>query len=346
MSHGQNSCTEVKQGLCRIFITTPAGLLQGVLTMAQMPSGQLSGNVLVAVVQYTPVGLTLLRPKSGGAETASTMKWIRRAPLSALWAGEKGKAGSLEDRLKSFMRGPFDIIIGGIVILNISFMILLTEWNGSLIDQNLGLAEPSSSWVSESFFSVTEYIFFVIFLLDVVAKVTILRHEWYYTQREGVMYLNLFDAALVLVNFFELILLPAILQGEAQELRINHVRVIKLLRMGRTLRIVKTLSIFLPLRVLVGTCVASLGAFFWSIILLLVLKVTFALIVSQSLQSWLLDESHDLQARKDIHAMYGSFFRATYTMFEITYSGRRLCNLLTSCGAVCLMLGPCTCCFS
>ena len=152
-------------------------------------------------------------------------------------------------------------------------------------------------------------------------KVAVLQREWYYSSREGIMYLNLFDAALVITNFVELILLPAILQEGAQELRINHVRVIKLLRMGRTLRIVKTLSIFLPLRVLVGTCVASLGAFFWSIILLLVLKITFALIVSQSLQSWILDESNDAQARLEIHALYGSFLKATYTMFEITYSG-------------------------
>ena len=249
------------------------------------------------------------------------MKWIRRAPLSALWMGERSDGRSLQKRLQDFMRGPFDVIIGAIVILNISFMILLTEWNGSVIDQALGLSEPSPTWFSSEFFSAAEYIFFVIFLLDVVAKMCILRREWYYSQREGVMYLNLFDALLVTINFVELILLPLIAQADSQELRINHVRVIKLLRMGRTLRIVKTLSVFLPLRVLVGTCIASLGAFFWSLILLLVLKITFALIVSQALQSWILDESQNLQDRLQIHALYGSFLKATYTMFEITYSG-------------------------
>jgi len=254
-------------------------------------------------------------------DTAVTMKWIRRAPLSALWMGETWRGRSFNQRLRSFMKGPFDVILGAIVILNISFMVLLTEWSGSVIDQNLGLSEPAPSWFSPEFFSVTEYVFFVVFLLDVVAKVCILRHEWYYSRREGVMYLNIFDALLVVVNFVELILLPSILQDGAGELRINHVRVIKLLRMGRTLRIVKTLSIFLPLRVLVGTCVASLGAFFWSLILLLVLKITFALIVSQALQSWILDETQDMSARLQIHAMYGSFLKATYTMFEITYSG-------------------------
>ena len=238
------------------------------------------------------------------------MKWIRRAPLSALWMGETWRGRSFNQRLRSFMKGPFDVILGAIVILNISFMVLLTEWSGSVIDQNLGLSEPAPSWFSPEFFSVTEYVFFVVFLLDVVAKVCILRHEWYYSRREGVMYLNIFDALLVVVNFVELILLPSILQDGAGELRINHVRVIKLLRMGRTLRIVKTLSIFLPLRVLVGTCVASLGAFFWSLILLLVLKITFALIVSQALQSWILDETQDMSARLQIHAMYGSFFES------------------------------------
>jgi len=135
------------------------------------------------------------------------------------------------------------------------------------------------------------------------------------------MFLNIFDALLVVVNFLELILLPAVLPDGGGELRINHVRIIKLLRMGRTLRIVKTLSIFLPLRVLMGTCIASLGAFFWSIVLLLVLKITFALIISQALHTWIMDESQDVEARLQINALYGSFLKATYTMFEITYSG-------------------------
>lgn len=45
---------------------------------------------------------------------------------------------------------------------------------------------------------------------------------------------------------------------------------------------VKTLSILRQLRQLVATCIASVGALFWSLMLLLFLKLVFALMISPS----------------------------------------------------------------
>lgn len=42
-----------------------------------------------------------------------------------------------------------------------------------------------------------------------MVRIVILRKEWYYDRIEGWMYLNMFDAVLVMINIFELFALPA-----------------------------------------------------------------------------------------------------------------------------------------
>ena len=60
--------------------------------------------------------------------------------------------------------------------------------------------------------------------------------------------MNLFDAMLVSVQAFEVILLPVLVAGD-QDQRASTIRVVKLLRIVRTLRIIKTAP-FLALKAL------------------------------------------------------------------------------------------------
>ncbi|CAJ1451111.1 unnamed protein product [Effrenium voratum] len=180
--------------------------------------------------------------------------------------------------------------------------------------------------ISEHTFEITEYIFCAIYLLDVTIRVFVLRKEWYYDHIEGWMYLNMFDALLVAANLVELIALPVpgpyeswLFAGDQQHAA--TIRVIKLVRIVRTLRIFKTVSLFRQLRILVGTCIASVGALFWSMILLLVLMVGFALAMCQALQIFVLDTGANLEDRLAMYDLYGSFAKAFYTTFELTFSG-------------------------
>ena len=145
---------------------------------------------------------------------------------------------------------------------------------------------------------MSEYIFFSLYVADVAFRIAVLRHEWYFDLQEGYMYLNMFDACLVCVSTFELILLPAIFSaGGNPEFETNTIRVLKLIRIVRTLRIFKTVSVFRQLRLLVSTCIASIGALFWSMVLLLLLNIAFALMMAQALQTFILDERADLDTR-------------------------------------------------
>lgn len=222
--------------------------------------------------------------------------------------------------LKSFVKGPLDGYMGIVVLVNLTFMMVMTQWMGSKANESLGLPSENLPF-SETTFEVAEYVFFAFYLLDVVFRIYVLGKEWVVDPRQGIMYLNLFDACLVCLNVFELFLFPLLVAGIIQDQQSNSLRVVKLMRIVRTLRIVKALAVFRQLRLLVGTCVASIGALFWSMVLLLVLKLGFALIICQALQSFILDTNADLDARLEMNTLYGSFLKALYTMFEVTHSG-------------------------
>ena len=85
----------------------------------------------------------------------------------------------------------------------------MTEYQANQADHSLGITGQAWAGVNENTFEVAEYIFFSIYALDLLIRILILRKEWYYDKFEGWMYLNMFDAVLVLINTFELLALPA-----------------------------------------------------------------------------------------------------------------------------------------
>ena len=221
---------------------------------------------------------------------------------------------------KAFVKGQMDLYIGVVVIVHVVAMILNAQWIGSQADFSVGLSDQAWPGLTQEAFDIAEYVFFGFYVLDVGVRVAVLRREWWYDPVRGRMYLNLLDAALVSINFTELIIVPAVVGDEGQ-LSANQIRLIKLSRVARTLRVMKSLSLFRQLRHLVGTCVASIGALFWSIVLILLCQLTFALIICQALQPFILDDQADFEARLQMNSWYGSFFKAMYTTFEITLSG-------------------------
>ena len=62
-------------------------------------------------------------------------------------------------------------------------------------------------------FEATNQVFYSLYLIDVLLRSYVLRREWCYDPVEGVQFMNLFDATLVVISTFELILLPAIVSG-------------------------------------------------------------------------------------------------------------------------------------
>jgi len=239
----------------------------------------------------------------------------KKAALGVNFMAELREEGS---HRTNFVIGILDGVMAVLVCIHLALMIAMSEVEVETSRFYLGLSEmPSDRW--QNYFETAELFFFFVYLLDVLLRVCLLRSKWPYDPQQGtVMFMNLFDAFLVLVNVVELMLMSG---SNAQESPSTSIRVVKLLRVVRTLRIVKTFAAFRQLRILVASCIASIGALLWSMVLLLLLKLSFALLISEQLQGFIQDETADLEARKELFYLYGSFSRALYTMYEITYSG-------------------------
>jgi len=160
-------------------------------------------------------------------------------------------------------------------------------------------------------------VFCSIYVLDVLVRMLVLRREWLYDEVDGFMFTNVFDLILVLIHVLEIVLASS---GSAYQ-QVSALRIWKLLRLVLTVRIMKTVNLFRQLRVLISACISSLSALFWSLVLMVLLELGFTIIICQSLQEYILDEQQDLETRRAISVLYGSFGRALYTVFELTFSG-------------------------
>ena len=110
---------------------------------------------------------------------------------------------------KAFVKKGLDFYMALVVLANLACIIAMTEWTVHQTDLALGLTDAEWAGASLETFELLEYVFFGIYLLDVLLRMVTLRREWYFDQMEGIMYLNIFDGVLVLINLFELVALPA-----------------------------------------------------------------------------------------------------------------------------------------
>eukprot|EP00930_Biecheleria_cincta_P034240 TRINITY_DN23677_c0_g1_i1.p1 TRINITY_DN23677_c0_g1~~TRINITY_DN23677_c0_g1_i1.p1 ORF type:complete len:607 (-),score=91.72 TRINITY_DN23677_c0_g1_i1:20-1840(-) len=227
------------------------------------------------------------------------------------------------DTWQQFIRSRWDMAMGVIVVVNIMVMIAELEVQGRDADASLGKQPANSQRANNDLFQQAEYVFFIIYVADIAFRVGVLRSEWLMeAHTRDIVWVNIFDAIVVFINALELCVFPFTpLHDSEVQSNVGNVKVMKLIRISRVLRVVRTSRIFGQLRMLLATCLASMGAFAWSVALLFLFQVSFSLIISQLLHSTIVDSSNDVLLRQWLNDRYGSFFKSLYTMFEITYSG-------------------------
>jgi hypothetical protein len=96
-------------------------------------------------------------------------------------------------------------------------------------------------------------------------------------------------------------------------------RLLRLLKVARGLRALRSVSMLDSLQVIIKSISASMSTLFWSLIVLSIIQCISGMIISQLLQNYFDDwEEHP---QKDVHivfAYYGTFTRSMLTMFEVT----------------------------
>lgn len=134
----------------------------------------------------------------------------------------RSSPGFSDPEVKSFVKGPLDLVMGLIVVVNLSMMAAATQATGHLADVALSLASGAPWGLTEQGFETAELVFYFIYITDVVVRILVLRSEWYFDRREGWMYMNFFDLLLVSVHTFEILLLPVCLAGQIPSTRFSH----------------------------------------------------------------------------------------------------------------------------
>ena len=211
------------------------------------------------------------------------------------------------------MGAPLDIVAGILIFINTLVLFLQLQWQGYEARVVLKLEEPGGWQGADLTFEALEYIFTCLFLGEMMIRIGY----------NGVAFLkdflNVLDAFVVLVTTLDTFVLSQV--GGFQSGGIVVARMIRYVKLVKTLRFVRAMKLCSCLRVLIQTIMSSVMSLVWSMIILFVFMLMAAIFTCQTLQGFLIDESNNFHDRLWVEERYGSAAKALWTMFEITFSG-------------------------
>jgi len=223
---------------------------------------------------------------------------------------------------EAFLTGPFENVMSLLIILNAVIMFTQLYFAGMEIGVQLNLESEEDVWAgSEVFFETAEHIFNAIFLLELTAKILILRKQFFLDEDERTCEkFNIFDVVVVVFCTIDLWMLPVILGKSSGN--IAFIRLIRLARLSRGLKVIRVMKVFSKLRILVRTVASSFMALMWSMVLLGVLNFGGAVFLCQLLQGAMVEDSDmSFETREWLYRYYGTSAKSVWTMFEFTFSG-------------------------
>ncbi|CAE7218374.1 Scn10a [Symbiodinium natans] len=233
---------------------------------------------------------------------------------------------TVKERLRSFVAdGPLDLVAGAVVLINAAFLIIEHQNRGEVAEKVLFSYPVSPEDVDRPrLFEIMEYVFLAFYVCETLLRMVVLRTMWYYTAEGGIMWGNFFDALIVAFGVSDVLIQKVMLPQEGQ----THfgavlLRLLKVMKVAKTMRLIRVMQLFSQLRSMVDTFLASLSSLFWSMVMLLVCMMIAALVLCESCVPYIVDPTADIEmsTREWLLIRYGSFTRAMYTMFEITFSG-------------------------
>lgn len=73
------------------------------------------------------------------------------------------------------------------------------------------------------------------------------------------------------------------------------------------------------MNLIIKSVAASMGALFWSMLLLFMIQCIVGIFIGQMVQGFIVDDSKDIDARREVYRYYGTFTKTQFTMFEVTH---------------------------
>eukprot|EP00403_Amphidinium_massartii_P003209 CAMPEP_0178380970 /NCGR_PEP_ID=MMETSP0689_2-20121128/5740_1 /TAXON_ID=160604 /ORGANISM="Amphidinium massartii, Strain CS-259" /LENGTH=704 /DNA_ID=CAMNT_0020001135 /DNA_START=1 /DNA_END=2115 /DNA_ORIENTATION=- len=215
-------------------------------------------------------------------------------------------------RQQSFLHF-IDILVAFSVLTSACVYFVQLLWEGYKNNVALDL-EPDGRWEGASdVFTRSEQVFNMFFLLELGMRVMVSGFRFFKS------IFNCFDATVVLVSAMESFVFRAMFNFDTQDA--TFMRLLRFMRLARTVRIVRVLNMYPPLRVLLKTIASSLFSLVWCMLVLGIIQVICAMIMCQTLISFINDSRNNLEVRLWVNQHYGSASKSFWTMFEITFSG-------------------------
>lgn len=218
---------------------------------------------------------------------------------------------------RRLVRSRIDFLAGVLVLLNGVLMLVEFELEGRQNGPAVGFGQEAGRTEFEpalSVFRVIDICFVLIFVVEWIWRLANDRYEFH---RD---FTNWFDTVLVFAGLVE-VCLSTLDEASSASRSIVLLRMMRVLKSLRAVRMVRSLRFFRGLRLLVKACQCFLPSLCWAMVLLGIMMTMGALLLGNLLQNFITDETMDLEDRKWIWERYGTAYRASYTLFEITFAG-------------------------
>lgn len=219
------------------------------------------------------------------------------------------------ERWKKCLKSSIDYAAAILVLLNSIVLMMELEFKGNAIGAKMGISSGPSLEEIEPIFQGLDRFFVFIFLAELLIRIMVEQGEFL---REWTNYL---DGALVILGLVDFGFSLQVSDGDVVPKDIVLLRLMRALKSLRAIRMMRSFRLFRGLRLLVKACQCFLPSLCWAMVLLGVFMTMGALIMGNLLQSFVTDESATFEDREWIWMRYGTAYRATYTLYEITFAG-------------------------
>lgn len=219
------------------------------------------------------------------------------------------------ERWKKCLKASIDYVAAVLVLLNSIVLMMELEFKGNAIGAKMGLSTGPSLDEIQPVFQGLDRFFVFIFLAELLIRIAVEQRDFI---KEWTNYL---DAALVILGLVDFGFSLQVSDGDVVPKDIVLLRLMRALKSLRAIRMMRSFRLFRGLRLLVKACQCFLPSLCWAMVLLGVFMTMGALIMGNLLQSFLTDETASFEDREWIWMRYGTAYRATYTLYEITFAG-------------------------
>lgn len=216
----------------------------------------------------------------------------------------------LYEAMQMFFKGDgFDYFMGIFLFLNAISIGLGVEVMCRLRDEN---EDEPPTWLR-----VSDGAFCLIFLTELLIRVSI--HRTNYLRMDGWQW-NMFD---ILVVGFSLIdeFSKLFLVGTSMQETIDSMGVLRMLRLGRVIRLVRMVRLIPELKAMVYLILSSVGAFFWTLVLLLLLIYCVAVYYTETSNDLILKDKLTDSGVVILKDHYGDVFTTTLSLFMAITGG-------------------------